>query len=460
MNQLPTYAKWVDACGGDPGHPPAEAVAFLFQAVDEYRHSLPFLQMLEALQYFRGENVSVSRKTVLRAQQVETRDESGRRHIRAATRDVVGNRIASSFLFRFVCQQNQYLLSNGVILQDRGLKKLLGTGFDQTLQQMGESALLQGVCYGFWNSDHLEMIPAAENLGTGLLPLRDEDTGLIRGAVHFRQPTPQGPMTIRLFLEEGVLAIRRRGSQWETILPLMPYVIRTSYRPLSAPIAQGISYSALPVLPLYANREGRSELTPAIRAKIDAYDNILSDFADNLDRANDVYWVLNNFGGTTEDIAVMLSEIQRIKAVANLSDGSGASATAEPRTIEVPYAARQTALKLLEKALYDDYMALDMGALTGGSLTNVAIRAAQTNLNLKTDRYEWQVFAFVQGVLRLLGHDTDGIRFQRQTLTNMTETVADIERMRPDIDRAAALRLNPYLQPEEVERLLAEEAAP
>lgn len=75
-------------------------------------------------------------------------------------------------------------------------------------------------------------------------------------------------------------------------------------------------YGRLPLIPLYANQEGKSELTPAIQAKIDAYDNILSDFADNLARANDVYWVLNNFSGTTEDIAEMLEEISRIKAVA------------------------------------------------------------------------------------------------------------------------------------------------
>lgn len=455
MHTIPTYQQWLTRCQGNPNNPPEAAIAFLLEAVDSYRLSHPFRQMLESLAYFRGENVAVGRKTVLRAQQMETVDASGRRRIRATTRDVVGNRIASSFLFRFVCQQNQYLLSNGVILQDSGLKQRLGTGFDQTLQQMGESALLQGVCYGFWNADHLEMLPAAENEGTGVLPLVDEDTGVLRAAVHFRQMAPHLPMGVRLFLPQGVITLRRGEAGFTLTAPLTPYVTCTRQVPLGGAEKEEESWPALPVIPLYANREGRSEFTPSIKAKIDAYDHILSDFADNLDRANDVYWVLNNFGGTTEDIAVMLAEIQRIKAVANLSDGSGTNATAEPRTIEVPYAARQTALKLVEKALYDDYMALDMGALTGGSLTNVAIRAAQTNLNLKTDRYEWQVFAFVQGILRLLGHDTEGIRFQRQSLTNMTETIQDIERMRPDIDRAAALRLNPYLQPEEVERMLA-----
>ena len=210
-----------------------------------------------------------------------------------------------------------------------------------------------------------------------------------------------------------------------------------------------------PLVPLWANEEHRSEFTPSIKSKIDAYDRILSDFADNLDRANDVYWVLNNFGGTSDDIAEMLAEISRVKAVANLSDGSGTAATAEPHTIQVPFEARQAALRLLERALYRDWMALDTSELTGGSLTNVAIRAATAGLQLKANRFEWQCFHFVRSLLRLMGVDSDAIRFQREDIANQSEIVRDIERMRPDIDRATALRLNPYLQPEEAAALAA-----
>ena len=62
-----------------------------------------------------------------------------------------------------------------------------------------------------------------------------------------------------------------------------------------------------------------------------------------------------------------------------------------------------TALTRLEASIYTDMMALALDEVTGGGLTNVAIKAALTNLNLKCDRYEWQAYAFVQGVLRLLG---------------------------------------------------------
>lgn len=427
--------------------------ALLFQAIDRYKTSSAFRQALEAASYFRGENTAISRKTVLRARKIETLDESGHRRVRTGTEDVIGNRIGSSFLFRFITQQNQFLLSNGCILEDAEAKARLGTGFDHQLEMLGERALLHGVSWGFWNVDHLEVIEAARDPLSGFLPLLDEMTGQVRAGIQFWQLPGDRPLYVRLFEEDGLTLLQRDRKGLSVVMPKRAYVLSVRCDALGEEVVAQANYDRLPVIPLWANSEHHSELTPAIKAKIDAYDNIISDFADNLDRANDVYWVLNNFGGTTEDIARMLEEINRIKAVANLSDGSGASATAEPHTIEVPYAARETALKLLEKALYRDFMALDFDALTGGSLTNVAIRAATSALHLKADRYEWQVFRFVQQLLSLLGIETESIRFQRQCIANESETVADIYTMRQDIDHRTALKLNPYIQPEEIDAL-------
>jgi hypothetical protein len=96
-----------------------------------------------------------------------------------------------------------------------------------------------------------------------------------------------------------------------------------------------------------------------------------------------------------------------------------------------------------------------MNELTGGSLTNVAIETAMLNLNLKADRFGWQVFQFVQKVLRLLGIETEEIRFKRQTMVNRSEIVADIAVMRADIDHQTALKLNPYVEDQsEIDRIL------
>ncbi len=431
----------------------ADQPALLLSAVQQYKSSRSFRHALEASAYFRGENTAVSRKTVLRARKIETKDEKGRTHIRTATEDVVGNRISSSFLFRFVTQQNQFLLSEGVSLPF-DVKARLGTDFDHQLAHLGECALLHGCAWGYWNADHLEVIEAARNSWSGFFPLLDEMTGEVRLGVQFWQLAPERPMFLRLFEADGVSIHMQQGKSLQTVSPKEPYNRILRRDALGERLSLGGAYTRPPIIPLLANRDGLSELTPSVKSKIDAYDNILSDFADNLDRANDVYWVLNNFGGTFDDVAELLEQINRVKAVANFSDGSGTGSTAEPHTIEVPYAARQTALKLLERALYQDYMALNMEELTGGSLTNVAIRVASANLNLKADRYEWQLRIFLTELMQLLGIDCDDIRFNRQAIANESETVSDIAVMRADIDQATALRLNPYIQSEEIPALI------
>ena len=433
----------------------SDKMALLLEAIRRYKASPAFHRALEANCYFRGENSAVARKTILRARKIEGRDASGRRRVRTGTEDVVGNRIASAFLFRFVTQQNQFLLSEGVSLPEDA-KHALGADFDHQLERLGECALLHGCAWGFWNADHIEVIEAAKNAYSGFFPLLDEMTGEMMLGVQFWQIAPDRPMYVRIFDEEGVRILREDRTGLSLAGEKEPYCRTLVEDALESAVITEEGYGRIPLIPLKANTEAASEFTPAIKAKIDAYDTILSDFADNLDRANDVYWVLNNFGGTMDEVAELLEQINRVKAVANISDGSGNGATAEPRTIEVPYAARREALDLLERALYQDYMALDMDALTGGSLTNVAIRAAAANLNLKADRYEWQVRQFVQSLLSLIGHPTEDIRFNRQTIANDSEVVQDIYAMRQDIDQRTALRLNPYIQEEEIEGLMAE----
>ena len=445
-----TDITWQDYLGAD------DKEALLLEAIRRYKASPEFHHALEANCYFRGENVAVARKTILRARKIESQDAAGRRRVHTGTEDVVGNRIASAFLFRFVTQQNQFLLSEGVSLPEEA-KHALGADFDHQLEHLGECALLHGCAWGFWNADHLEIIEAAKNAYTGFFPLLDEMNGEMMLGVQFWQLASDRPMYVRIFDQEGARIFREDRKGLAVVVEHEPYRRTFSEDARERSITIEAGYGRLPLIPLKANTAAASELTPAIKAKIDAYDTILSDFADNLDRANDVYWVLNNFGGTMDEVAELLEQINRVKAVANLSDGSGNGATAEPRTIEVPYAARREALDLLERALYQDYMALDMDALTGGSLTNVAIRAAAANLNLKADRYEWQVRQFVQNLLALIGHPTEDIRFKRQTIANESEVVADIAAMRDDIDQRTALRLNPYIQEEEIEALMTPE---
>ena len=434
-----TYQDWLAA---------ADKPAMLAEIVRAYKASDDFLRALEALDYFRADNREVRKKTVLRSVSYAVKGRDGRTRRTVRQEAVAGHRIASNFFFRFVTQQCQFLLGNGVVLENSDLKRRLGPGFDTALQTAGENALVQGVCWGFWNADHLEVIQAARDPLSGFVALRDERSGQPMLGVQFWQIDPARPQYIRLFEADGV-SLYRDGKRAEE---KRPYRLRVAVDGAGQRVL-GHEPAPLPLVPLGANTDQRSELTFALKQKIDAYDRILSDFGDNLEQANDVYWVLNNFGGTFDDVAEMLEQIRRLKVISTISDGAHPS-TAEPRAFEVPYAARQAALDILRRELYRDAMAVDNDEIRGGSLTNVAIRAAYSNLNLKCDRFEWQVFGFVQGVLRLAGIETEKIAFVRQDIVNRSEIIADIAAMRGDIDRETALKLNPYIAQEDVEGIL------
>jgi len=423
--------------------------AMIATIVADYKMSLDFAYALEADAYFAGDNVEVMRKVMLRLESVK----SSTGESKAVNKEVIGNRVASNFFSRFVIQQNQYLLGNGVQLKDDAAKDKLGRAFDTALQQAGEHALIQGVCFGFWNLDRLETLKAAVDSRSGFAPLYDEETAALMAGIQFWQIADDKPTYYRLFEIDGITEYKRVNQRVVEITPKRGYITKVRKDAISTETVGDRNYSALPVIPFYGNNLCRSELTNNIKSKIDLYDNITSDFGDNLDRTNDIYWVINNFGGTGDQIIEMLAEITRIKATYTEAGASGQS-TAEPHTIEVPYQARQTALELLRKALYQDYMALDMDEIRGGSLTNVAIKVATTNMNLKADRYEWQAFTFVQQILFLLGIKTEDIKFKRRTITNDSEVVQDIALMRSDITRKKALELNPYIQADEIDDII------
>lgn len=223
--------------------------------------------------------------------------------------------------------------------------------------------------------------------------------------IQFWKVADKKPLHVRLFEPDGYTYYLEEDG---VLVPgnKRPY-LSTVYTDAAGEMElDGQNYAQLPIFALYANEQAKSELTPSIKSKIDLYDRVLSDFGDNLDRSNDVYWVLNNFTGDVSTITSMFEYINRLKTVINQNDGMGNS-SAEPRTIEVPYAAREKALEILRKALYADYMALDTSEITGGSLTNVAIKAAYSAMDLKATRFEWQCFGFVQNILAMLGIDTE-----------------------------------------------------
>lgn len=220
-------------------------------------------------------------------------------------------------------------------------------------------------------------------------------------------------------------------------------------------VLRGENYPGFPVVPMWGNPHHQSELV-GLRQSIDAYDLIKSGFANDLDDAATIYWIINNAGGMDDlDMAQFLERLKTVKAAAlNADDG----VSAEAHTIEVPYESRVAYLQRLESDMYKDYQALDVTSLTGGEKTTVEIKAAYQPLDNKADQFEYCVLDFLRGLFEIVGID-DNPTFQRNQIANLSEQTQMVLMAAEYLDEEMLLKKLPWLTAEEIEDMQKRKAA-
>ena len=327
------------------------------------------------------------------------------------------HKMASGFFNRFVTQQNQFLLGNGVTWQEKSTEERLGKDFDIRVQEAGKSALVGGVSFGFFNFDHLEVFSVLE-----FAPLYDEENGALCAGVRFWQVSSDKPLRATLYEIDGYTDYMWQDGKGRIIQDKRSYTeIVTRSEVDGVTIYDGENYPTFPIVPLWGNPHKQSEIL-GIRTEIDAYDLIKSGFANDLDDASQIYWTIQNAGGMDDvDLKKFLDRMKTVKAAVVEDEG----ARAESHTIDVPYNAREALLDRLRKDLYDDYMALDTKEIASGAVTATQIRAAYEPLGNKVDQYEYCVKEFLQGILDVLGIE-DNPTFTRSYLVNTQEEISTL----------------------------------
>lgn len=326
-------------------------------------------------------------------------------------------KMASRFFNRFVVQENQYLLGNGIVWENEDTRQVLGQDFDIRLQEAGKMALVGGVSFGFFNLDHLEVFSVME-----FAPLYDEDNGALMAGIRFWQVAGDKPLRATLYEIDGVTEYIWKDGVGEVLQEKRPYVFKIESTAVDgAQIYDGENYESFPIVPLWGNPHRQSELI-GIREQIDAYDLIKSGFCNTVDEASMVYWVINNAGGMDDiDLAKFVERIKTVHAATVEDDG----ARAEAHSLEAPYASREALLTRLEKDLYKDAMALDTENIASGVTTATQIKASYEPLNSKVDQYEYCIKEFLQDILNIAGLE-DNPTFTRSMLVNANEEVQTV----------------------------------
>lgn len=393
-------------CGEDE----QERIAFMTAAIAAHKGSALYQTAVSAQAYYDGENPTINQYEKILF------DMQGKAHQDMYT---ANHKIASSFFRLTVRQECSYLLGNGVTFQNEDTSGKLGADFDRMASRAGLYALIDGVSFGFWNLDHVEVFRITE-----FVPLYDEENGALMAGIRFWQIDQNKPLRVTLYEPDGLTEYMQDKDGMRILKPKRAYVLHvTTDGTDSAAIYDGENYPTFPIVPLKNNTQCKSELCGK-RNTIDALDIACSNMVNGADEGNIIYWALVNCGGmdiTDAEKFLYMVKKYHIAFMDEAEDG----ARAEPHSVEAPFTGTQATIDMLEKKLYQDFQAFDASAVTAGNQTATAIKASYVPLDLKTDGFEEQVTEFISGILLLAGID-DKPAYTRNQIVNRQEEVQTV----------------------------------
>lgn len=421
--------------------------------MNEHRNSAEYRTAEDAELYYAKRN-----PTILKAQKF-IYDEQG---IQVPDIWSSNYKLTHGFFRRFVLQQVQYVLSNGVTFQRKETKRKLGASFDNRLQELCKKAMVDGVAFGFWNLDHLEVFPFADTpKSPGFSPLYDRDSGFLRAGVRYWSIIDNGggvnskTERFTLYEQEGYTDyIKREGEDMKPLGGRKPYRVTTRSNGLGfVDTVAGTNYPGFPIIPMWANDLKESEII-GVRPSIDCYDFIASDLAGDISDSNGFYWTLNNAQGMNDvDLVKFINKMRKVRA-AVLDRGI----TAEAHTLEIPVEASMRMLERLRSDMYEDFMLLDIEKTLAGDKTATSIRMAYQPQDDKCGDFEYSIRDFIGRVLNLLGIE-DEPSFQWNRVANQMEETQMVMMAAAELDSEAILAKLPWITPEEAEKILKRKAA-
>ena len=373
------------------------------------------------------------------------------------------NKLCSNFFHRLNTQRCTYLLGNGVSFSDHkekrkdedGIevtidttKQKLGNRFDTDLKRGGYNALIHGLTFGFWNVDRLHIFPLLQ-----FVPLWDEETGILRAGIRFWRIDESKPMVAILYEEDGYTRFRSKdviGMDFEETGEKKSYKSIVAVTEVDGEQVIGEeNYGSLPIIPLWGSNLHQSTLV-GMREKIDSFDLIRSGFANDLTDCAQIYWILENCGGMSQEELDRFRDRLKINHIA-VADTTNSNVT--PYTQDIPYEARKEYLTEIRSGIYEDFGGLDVHAVAAGA-TNDHIDAAYQPLDEEADDFEYQIIEFVQQVLKLIGIEDTPI-FKRNRISNEKEQTEMVLSAADYLDDETILNKLPFISVDEVAKILS-----
>lgn len=386
-------------------------INFIQKAINQHINSDDYKKAVEAYEYYRQRNTAIMQyqKILYTVTGKPIEDVFSANH-----------KTTSNFFYKIITQMIQYSLGNGLVFENENVKEKFTGDIDLKIKKIFRYAAIEKIAFGFYNNGNLECFKVTE-----FVPLWDEEDGSLKAGIRFWQIDSSKPLRATLFELDGYTEYIREKSQPMRILKDKQKYIK--YKQTSeiygTEIFDGENYPTFPIIPAYCSDKKQSMLE-GIKEQIDAYDFIKSGFANDLDDATQIYWLLQNTGGMDDvDLAKFMQRLKTTK-IANIDADEGGALT--PYTVQVPYQSREVYLERLEKDIYNDAMALNVSGIQAGNITATQIKAAYEDINLRADAFEEQVLEFMQAVFELAGVENEKITFNRSKVANTSEEIQTI----------------------------------
>jgi len=392
-------------------------MSFVRKVINDHKSSTVYKDALIAQDYSRQQNTTINeyRKILYTMSGQAVPDNWSANY-----------KLASGFLGRFVTQEVQFLLGNGITWEDtQTAEQAFGDKFDIKLQQAGKRALITSEAFLFYNLDHVDVFDLLN-----FAPLYDEEDGSLKAGVRFWQIASDKPLRATLYELNGYTEYIWRKSKGEVFKEKDSYITKYVQSEVDGEeILEKHNYPSFPIVPLWGNPEHLSELDGK-RSSIDAYDLISSGFANDIDDASQIYWTIQNAGGMDDiDLVKFVEHMKTVKAAVVDDDG----AKAESHTMEVPYNAREAILNRLEKDIHKDFMAFNPEDIASGAVTATQIKAAYEPLNIKCDQFEYCIHEALDALMALAGIENEAT-FTRSMIVNTNEEVQVLMQAAPYLE--------------------------
>ena len=438
---------------------------WLQSALISYRNSAEYKKAVEEQEYMAGRNVEIMNVMRIIYNMAGLPETDFTKH---------NFKIRNKMIHRLVTDRCSYSLGNGVSFAGKKkeivngeqrtvdpTKEALGPKFDRELNRAAYWALGNGESYLYVHMGHKKQEWQYKLFKkTEFLALYDEDTGALRGGIRFWSlDWGKRPITAVLYTEEGYTKYKTPKKKYgisalELVEDLKPYIETVEESEAFGEEVTGTgTMTTLPIFPLYSG-ENRDSALDNMKPKIDAYDMILSGFANDVVDIPQVYWLISGAMGMTDaDKRQLLDRL----ILQHMAVVDGENSKIQGYTQEIPVEAREKSLQQLRNQMYEDWGGFDVHTIEAGS-TNDHIDAGYWPMDEEADAFEYEIIDFIQQILEMMGIE-DTPQFKRNRVSNQKEQTDMVVVAAPWLDDQTVLEKLPFITVDEVDVILARKDA-